>query len=430
MEQKKKRPGAVAPLVAILLVPMLIALALALDGGLMLDNKRKVQAAADAAALAGAVKLYKNYPSQQGTDVYGIAKQAAFEVAAANGFPDATGDEGGSNAGKAFVSVRVSPEAPVVSSPVVVDATGNLRPGYIEVIITYHQPAAFVSLIGTQSVAIQARAVARASFSDFNAGVMALDPKDDQSLKTNGNGVINVVNGDIIVNSIDYQAAKTAGNATITVTNGKNIFVTGGASGGGFNPPPITGVAPTPDPLAYLPTPAVPSTNGTITTHGKSGNKTMTPGYYSQAVKFTNGNITMQPGIYYFAKGFDVSGQASVSGSGVMMFNAGNGASQGISITGQGSVSLSPPTSGVYKGILVFQDRASDAPIKVAGNGQFNITGTFYAAGGDVAIEGNGDTSVAGQVIANQIVVGGNGETNIKYNGPDAPAARVIQLVE
>ena len=54
--------------------------------------------------------------------------------------------------------------------------------------------------------------------------------------------------------------------------------------------------------------------------------------------------------------GFSVSGAASVTGSGVMIVNAGSdypntgGTYGSISLSGSGSYKLTPPTSGTYAG--------------------------------------------------------------------------------
>src|SRR5438045_9353100 len=63
--------------------------ALGLDGGRMMDERRRAQDAADAAALAAATSLYKNYWQNHGQDPSGAAPTAALASAAANGFDNA-----------------------------------------------------------------------------------------------------------------------------------------------------------------------------------------------------------------------------------------------------------------------------------------------------------------------------------------------------
>src|SRR5438093_8739140 len=59
----RTRRGTVLVLVTLSLIGVLGIVALVLDGGLLQDNRRRAQAAADAAALAGAVELFKSAPT-------------------------------------------------------------------------------------------------------------------------------------------------------------------------------------------------------------------------------------------------------------------------------------------------------------------------------------------------------------------------------
>jgi len=134
----------------------------------------------------------------------------------------------------------------------------------------------------------------------------------------------------------------------------------------------------------------------------------------------------MKPGIYYMQGGsFSMSGQGSLTATGVMIFT-----DVGLSVTGQGAVTWSPPTSGIYTGISYFQDRLSSATALVAGNGLYNVTGTFYVAGGLTDLQGNGDASIASQVVTLLLKSAGNGVTNINWNMGDTAPTRIIGIVE
>jgi uncharacterized membrane protein len=67
------RRGAVTFWVVVCLGVIVGVVALGMDGGRMMDERRRAQAAADAAALAGAADLYNNYPSNKGADPGGSA---------------------------------------------------------------------------------------------------------------------------------------------------------------------------------------------------------------------------------------------------------------------------------------------------------------------------------------------------------------------
>jgi hypothetical protein len=404
----KSRRGAVAVLVTVSLVALLSVVALALDGGLLLDDRRRVQAAADAAALAAADDLYLNWQTSSGTDGGGTAAKAARDNAAANGYSN----DGPTSA----VTVNIPP------------TSGNFvgQAGYAEVIIQFNQKRGFSGIFGSGDIPVRARAVARGLWTPFNDGILVLHPTAPSALNANGNGTTTVRNANIIVDSNNSLAATTVGNAFVSDPS-QVIAITGTNPGysGNFTGNIVTGQQPTPDPLAYLPTPD-PSTM-TVRTVPSGTNITIEPGRYVGGIQISGQTtLTMEPGIYYMDGGdFQFSGQGNLNASGVMIYST-----AGLSVTGLGSVTMSPPTSGIYTGITYFQSRTSSATALVNGNGGYNITGTFYLAGGLANLQGNGDASVASQVVCLLMSSGGNGATNIVWAGPPTARTRIIGLVE
>src|ERR1700722_30271 len=83
-----RRPGKVAPLVAVCLVPIMGMAALVFDLGMLRDERRCAVVAADSAALAAATDLYTNWNTNAGVDTSGSAVTSAKTTAAANGFPN------------------------------------------------------------------------------------------------------------------------------------------------------------------------------------------------------------------------------------------------------------------------------------------------------------------------------------------------------
>ena len=86
-----------------------------------------------------------------------------------------------------------------------------------------------------------------------------------------------------------------------------------------------------------------------------SGNsqRTISPGIYSQISVSGNARLTMTGGTYIIeGGGLTVSGNASISGTGVFIYNAGSnypssgGTFGGITLSGNGTFSLSAPNSG------------------------------------------------------------------------------------
>src|SRR5258707_15823550 len=88
---KARRRGIVAVLVAVMVTGVTGVVAIAVDGGVMQDNRRRVQAAADASALAAAAQLYAEYraiilSNYMTADPGGAAAAAAQGSATANGY--------------------------------------------------------------------------------------------------------------------------------------------------------------------------------------------------------------------------------------------------------------------------------------------------------------------------------------------------------
>ena len=164
----------------------------------------------------------------------------------------------------------------------------------------------------------------------------------------------------------------------------------------------------------------MPSTPG-LTNYGSeslSGNSSATiqPGIYKQITVSGNAKLTLSAGVYIIeGGGFSVSGNAGVSGSGVMICNAGSnypstGGSYGsISLSGNGSYSLSPLSSGTYAGIVIFQPRDNTDALSVSGNAS-GMTGAIYAPAAQLAESGNAQLDAA--LVIDTLTVGGNGVVN------------------
>jgi carbon monoxide dehydrogenase subunit G len=417
-----ERRGAVAVLVAVCLVAIVGVVGLVLDGGMLRDQRRRVQASADAAALAAAYDLYWNYARYGGADIGGTAQQSAFTTAAANGHTN--------DGTVSVVTVNIPPVSGQFAG----------KSGHAEVIVQYNQRRGFSGVFGRGNLPVRGRAVARGIWSSFNSGIIVLNPTDPASLDSNGGATVTVKNASIIVNSTDAAGGVVTGGGAISAPEiyfgGSPGYSVSGGSGGTFDATIYSNQPPTPDPLAYLPEPD-PSTM-TIRQKNKlqiSGSKTVTlyPGVYKGGISITGqAEVVLMPGIYYMdGGGFSYGGQGSLTAEGVMIYNAPTSSSDVINIGGLGTVKISPMTSGTYAGITFFQQRSSTNTISVSGNGGMNITGTFYAAGGDLKITGNGGGDLLGsQYISYNLDLGGNGNVYIDWNPEKTAKQRHVGLVE
>lgn len=444
----KARRGAILAQVAIALVVLLGVAAITVDGGLLLTERRHCQATADAAALAAADELYKNFRTGGGAEASnsGPAHLAALAVANGNGFTN--------DGSVSMVTVKVSPETPMVVSPTIVDSSGRLLPGYVEVIVQYNQPRGFSRLFGGSNVSIRGRAVARGLWvtSPTTPGgqsriptIWVGNPTGPGALSTQGNGAGTVTEGAVYVNSNNANAASFSGNnATFTAPE---FNIVGGTNRPGSLIGQVNfGTEPIPNPLAYLPTPSPSSLPVQSSSRLSITNtRTLQPGVYTGGISLSGkANVTMAPGIYYMnGGGFSMSGQSTLNAQGVMIYNGGSNPGS-VSLSGQGNITISPPTSGTYQGISIFQDPIATNSISLSGNGVMNITGAIYAANATLNVTGNGtgNTNFLGsQYIVKDLNLSGNGNITVGWpsgtgngggtNG-DAPVGhqRIVQLVE
>jgi hypothetical protein len=414
---QRPRRGTVAVLAALLLTGVVAFAALSLDASLLHQDRRAAQAAADSAALAAAGNLFANWRANQGQDPAGAAGDEARAAAAANGF---TND-------------GVNSTVKVNIPPLTGDHVG--QPGYVEVIVQQFQQRAFSAIWGSSPVAVEARAVARGMWTPHDVGILVLDPTSSGSLSSNG-GCSVTTNAKIIVDSSSPSATVVTGGGALTAPEFDITGVPGTSlSGGGtINGTILDGQVPTPDPLAYLPEPDPSS----MTVQSKKtvklqnqGSLTLQPGVYKGGINVTGGSLTLAPGIYYMdGGGFSFSGTGSLSASGVMIVNAPQSNSDNVSITGTGTINLSPMTTGLYQGISLWQTRTSTNTLTVSGGGGGSVTGTFYAQHGTLKVSGGGGSSVGSQYISWDVALSGNGNFGITWNPAAIAPEKDFQLVE
>jgi hypothetical protein len=432
--KSQKRSGKVAVLAAMSLVALISVVAFALDGGLLMDSKRRVQAAADAAALAGADDIFVNYPKNSGTDPSGTAAASAYSTAFANGFKndgDATGENDPSDTNKSWVQVNIPP------------TTGDHAglAGYVEVIIKFYQQRYFSGIFGTGNLAVKARAVARGRPSDI--GILILDPHLQGALEVRGK--VNILNNGQLYSNSDNttpnDAASQGATGSVFVGPGASINNAGGinvynslvnqgtvtyTSGGGVN----TFSTPMTDPLASIPDP----TKAGLTNRGSvtiSSGGTLQPGIYTN-ITINGGAVTMQPGMYYIDQGGSFSLNAgSLQGNGVTIVNN----TQSDSVFGwnnpaNGTINLTPPginpngtdtggtwptgtTAATYQGVSMWVPRTWNQEVHFQNTQNSTVSGTWYAQGAEYDIRANAPSAVFN--IGNYIC--DLGEWNQKYGG-------------
>ncbi len=395
---RRDRRGMVAVQVALCLTALMGVLALLVDGGLLVSERRHAQATADAAALAAASDIYYNNGSTT------TASASALSVAAKNGYTnDGTTSQ---------VTVNIPPQSGNFTN-------STKYPGCAEVIVTWYQKRGFSAIFGSGTIPVSARAVAQ------GASVIGGSASPAILLLSSGNNITD--NG-------------TPSSVTVTPSSGGAIYLDGDSvtmHGAGSSvtapyvytdmsslPSGVTGTLGTytsqpqlPDPLSYLPEPPTASNSGV----------TVNTTYQSSGI---TGSVTLNSNTIYIVggNGIDLSGQHSVTGTNVMIYLTGSSA--GITLRGRSSLNLSPLSTGPYAGISIFQDRSDSTGWTASGNGTLNATGTIYAPAAQVIASGNGG-NVGSQIIASSMTMNGNGNA-VAYSqsAGQIAATRVLGLVE
>lgn len=363
----------------VLLLPLLIAfMGLVVDLGHAYVRQRLAQNAADAAATAGGMVLHER----------GIAaaESAARYYAAAHGYNN---DRIGQ-----FVDLTWP------SQCIRVEVSENLTP-------------VFASLIWNGTFPVRATAASCYRVTGVSASVLVLNPHACSALDISGGGRIHVRQGNIHVNSDCARGIDLSGGARlITQTPASYIGgyrVTGGAS---ITPDPVRASV-IPDPLADLPVPTVcASCPSRKTEQFSKGTHTVTPFCHMGGISISgSARVAFSPGVYCIGgSGLKVSGGADVSGSHVFFYLADGS----FDLSGGADIDLSPPTSGDYSGVLVFQARNNREDSNFSGGSALDgISGIIYLPAAE--LQASGGTAAHINLVVDELKVSGG--TNLDIQG-------------
>ena len=402
--RSSSKSGQVLVLTAMSLVVLMGIAGLSVDLGEFWTLRRNMQTAADAAAISAAIALRLKQD----------ATAAGRSVSALNRFTDGVN------------GVTVTVNNPPASGP----SAGNAN--YVEVIIAQAKPPYFLKALGYSSITVSARAVG--SSTNSPACVFALDPTASGALSVGGSSSMALSCG-ALVDSSSASALSTNGGGALTATA---IGVVGGYSGSGMTPTPKTGIAPAPDPLSYLTPPSVGGCDHNNFHASGNGTVTLNRGVYCGGIQISGGPaVTFNSGLYILdGGGFQVSGSATLSGTGVTFYNTydSNNSYAGVSLNGSGQVNLSAPTSGAYEGILFYQDPtvpSSGAASSITGNSASTFDGAIYFKTTSLTYTGNSSSSGYTLILARTVTVSGNSTIGDNYSSlADGSPIRSTALYE
>jgi Flp pilus assembly protein TadG len=351
--------GNMAVITALTAVPIFGVAGLAIDYMRYLDAQTQLRTAMDSAVLAGATSLSNH------------------EVNAKSSF------------------TRNAANSQAVVSNLVFKKSGNVR---VDGSVSASLPSTMASLIGIKSFKISISAAAQATPTTTVGGlcIMTLSPNQSQEFLANSGASIDASSCDIEVKSLASPAAIFNAGTSI---NAKKLCIAGSSiiDNGGSHPNLQTGCATRTDP--YAGTIAAPA-SGTCTYNNLnySGTVTLSPGVYCGWMNFNAGtNVTLQPGTYVIKSGgWNVNG-GNWSGSGVTFYFADTSKIQFNSAV---AASLSAPTSGTYKDILMAEASGLSASQFVFDDSRgFDMKGVVYLPSRDVTFN-SGTTTRAHNMTA------------------------------
>jgi hypothetical protein len=211
---------------------------------------------------------------------------------------------------------------------------------------------------------------------------------------------------------------------TMGIEAGGTVTYTGG---GGLT----TGASPMGDPLAGIPEPDPTGQVDYNNPHYKVAT-TMQPGIYGNVTIDKNVHVTMAPGIYFVTGGgMTLSTGASLTGDGVMFYDMPNDYFGGSGIPVGSTITLSPPTSGPYRGMSVFEPRLNGKEIHIKSNGDITMSGALYSATGEFDLRPLLATTVLnfGAYVATLAEWSPNGVGTINLNpSSSAPTKRPLLI--
>jgi hypothetical protein len=423
MSTRRRDQGQAAIFLTLTLIPVLGLLGLAVDVGWASWRQEAAKNAAQAAVIAAAVAA-SNLSLTCGTG--GVTcqgptacpvtlnrptdpVQAACLYAQSNGFTN------GGNSGRQ--SVKIAADLYANTHPPV---SGYVPTYWISATVSESIPATFGAVLGLGGLNPSARATAGV-FSSGGGCIYTLEPTNTGM--TMSGGAISS-NCGVYIDSSSSSAVVMSGG-TITTSGGAKTNVNGNvqSSGGTISPAWVHGPS-QPDPFASL---SAPSTSGTCVDSGRSfssGTNTLSSGKHCGFISISGGTVTLGQGMHIFENGFNISGgTVSNAAGGVTLYFDGVG---GLNMSGA-NITLTPQTTGAYKGMLIFYNRTNNAGLNMSGGG-LNLTGAVYAKASTYNASGGTFTNTT--FVVNQWNQSGGGTLTINGSAQTNFTGTTVSFIE
>jgi small basic protein len=358
--------GNFAIFTALLGVPLLIVVSVAIDSKKINNVNTSIMAALDTAALAAVVPA--------NLDRLGREKYAR-EVFDKNYMGN--------------VPVKLS----IIATRERVDITGRGK-----------VPTMMGGILGIDSVGVKGQSIAELTRSDVVC-VLALDPSGAKAIEFTGQARFNSPACSVQVNSTHAKALVSS----LAMPPVASSFCTSGISQGMFTPSVKHACTPVEDPYANLTPPengwCIPPQlvsgylglfqAGSSTVDAFGNDTVLFPGTYCKGLRVKGVNVTFLPGTYIISGGkFEISEDSQITGDGVTFVLKGNNG--GLEVKSDAQVNFKAPSTGPYAGMVFYQvpdipkfGRKPKFPTgtsNIKSGGGLSIVGTAYFPSQDLII--------------------------------------------
>lgn len=399
----RRSDASIATIAALSIPVLLLASGAATEYASIASERGKLQAAADAAVLAGAREL--RFANADLTAVVNTtARFARTQIVSQFGTD-------GSDVRPAIDPARSA----------------------VELVITRPYAAVFgLSLLSTPSE-LRVRAVGKVG-SGVPICLIGLEPGKAHAVWLKTRARLTATGCAVYSNSTHPQGLVGLNFANLSA---QVICSSGGKVGtkANFTPDPITNCPQLRDPLAARTPPHVGGCNQTdLVVSGTS--TTLRPGVYCGGLKITQGaDVRLAPGEYVMKDGpLWVDGGASLSGTYVGFYLS--GAASVINFTARSTISLSAPRDGALASLLFFEDRSAPVGRRhlISSDDARMLLGTIYLPNGRLRVDANkpvADQSAYTIIVARwmELDAGPNLVMNARYGATDVPVPSSIGVV-
>ena len=412
----RDRSGNIAILFAASLMPVLLAVGVAVDLGRAYSSKHAMQNSVDAAALAavsftptGKDKGKHSNHSEQRREF----AESMFNSAAANI----------KHAENVKVDVKVN------GNTVTVQATANV-------------PTTFGAL-AISKFDIATRATATKTDTTAPICLLSLNEEANHAFQAHGKGHLNALQCVVHSNSTHHKSMQTSNSAT---ANASTFCSSGRYSGSGFSPKPETNCGQQQDPYSEKLTLEKLLDQGINIskncTHTKKytvkKNEVFDAGGAEAVLNFCDGlevqknsTATFKPGIYVIHKQLRIRSNASIDAPEGVTFFFPPGSKNGrkdaqFNVDRNGNINLTAPTSGPLAGMAIVQPEVSthkggsnvSLTHDINAGGDIHIVGNVYTPQARFRIKGGGDVNQKSSyftIVANLIDIHGTrGNLNVR----------------